>query len=61
MKCPMCGAKEVGRVYKTRFGCDECDYRGDAEKFGVECTCAKPHHLPVWHCAVHGEVVVPMD
>lgn len=25
------------------------------------CHCSQPHHLPVWHCPVHGEVVVPMD
>ena len=27
----------------------------------VECTCAKPHYTPMWWCAEHGEVVVPMD
>lgn len=27
----------------------------------AKCTCAEPHYLPAWHCAVHGEVVVPMD
>lgn len=26
-----------------------------------KCHCAEPHHLPVWYCPVHGEVVVPMD
>jgi hypothetical protein len=25
------------------------------------CHCRQPHHLPVWWCPVHGEVVVPMD
>lgn len=28
---------------------------------GTKCTCAKLHRLPVWYCAVHGEVVVSMD
>lgn len=27
----------------------------------LECTCAQPHHLPVWHCTVHGDVNVPVD
>jgi hypothetical protein len=26
-----------------------------------KCTCALPHHTPMWWCAVHGEVTVPMD
>jgi len=26
-----------------------------------KCTCAQPHYLPTWVCAVHGEVTVPMD
>lgn len=25
------------------------------------CTCALPHHLPIWWCQIHGEVVVAMD
>lgn len=27
----------------------------------IECNCAKEHYLPVWHCPVHGDVVVPWD
>lgn len=61
LKCPHCGAKEVGPFSGTRFGCDECDHIGEAETFGVACTCAQPHYLPVWHCAAHGKVTVPMD
>ena len=26
-----------------------------------KCTCEQPHYTPMWWCAVHGEVVVPMD
>jgi hypothetical protein len=61
LKCPMCGAKEVGRFNNVKFGCDECDYIAEAEKFGVKCTCAQPHYTPLWYCPAHGEVVVPMD
>lgn len=25
------------------------------------CHCEELHSLPVWHCPVHGEVIVPMD
>lgn len=39
-----------------------CDDDGcDIERGVIACHCEKPHHLPVWHCPVHGEVVVPMD
>jgi len=33
----------------------------DIERGVIVCHCEKPHHLPVWHCPVHGKVVVPMD
>lgn len=39
-----------------------CDDDGcDIERGVIVCTCDRPHHLPVWFCRVHGEVVVPMD
>lgn len=30
---------------------------GEAKR-NTECHCATPHHLPVWHCPVHGDVAV---
>lgn len=36
---------------------DECHI----ETGVIACHCEKPHHLPAWHCPVHGDVVVPMD
>lgn len=49
MKCPECGSENVSR------------YMGRAQDFGAKCTCAQPHYTPLWWCAVHGEVTVPMD
>lgn len=61
LKCPEC--ETGGRVTfrGTTAWCDDCGFQGRTEHFGAKCTCSLPHHLPVWWCAVHGEVVVSMD
>lgn len=61
MKCPECGSADVIRYSNNVIGCKKCGHNGRALDFGAKCTCEQPHHLPVWHCAVHGNVAVPMD
>lgn len=53
--CEKCGKRLEGQVPvdATNVTCFACD--------NPKCTCKQPHHLPVWHCAVHGEVIVQMD
>jgi len=60
LKCPECGSEHICR-FSTWVCCDKCSTTGDLAKFGAKCTCAQPHHLPVWYCEAHGEVVVSMD
>lgn len=60
MRCPKCNSQNIER-YCGGFDCRYCGHMGSAEAFGAKCTCEQPHHLPVWHCEMHGEVVVPMD
>jgi hypothetical protein len=61
LKCPDCGSTNVGRYSNNGIDCNTCGNMGRAEEFGAKCTCSQPHHTPMWYCAVHGEVVVPMD
>ena len=60
LRCPECGSDRIYR-FSTWVICDDCSTTGDHAKFGAKCSCEQPHHLPVWHCPLHGEVVVPMD
>jgi hypothetical protein len=61
MKCPKCGSEKVSRYSNNAIDCNECKYSASAQAFGAKCTCEQPHHLPVWYCEKHGEVIVPMD
>jgi ribosomal protein L37AE/L43A len=61
MKCPECGSDRVERYTKHAVDCLNCGHSASATEFGAKCICEQPHHLPVWRCPVHGEVIVPMD
>lgn len=61
MKCPECGSDRIKRYTRHGLDCLACGHIGRSQDFGAKCTCAQPHHLPAWHCAVHGDVSVPMD
>lgn len=61
MKCPECGSTDVVRYTSHGIDCRKCNHTGRSQDFGAVCTCAKPHHTPVWWCEQHGEVCVPMD
>lgn len=57
MRCPDCKSERVKR-YGSSVDCIDCRRIGTPAQFGAVCTCAKPHPLPVWYCAAHGEVAV---
>jgi len=61
MKCPQCGSDDVARYTSHGIDCRKCGHMGRSKDFGAKCTCAQPHHTPVWWCEEHGEVAVPMD
>jgi len=61
MKCPECSSDNVGRYSNNGIDCIKCGHSASAREFGAKCTCAEPHHTPMWWCQEHGEVVVPMD
>lgn len=61
MKCPECGSERVARYTNNGIDCAACGHMGRSEDFGAKCSCSEPHYLPLWYCAVHGEVLVPMD
>jgi hypothetical protein len=57
--CPKCGSKRVERYTDHGLSCDSCGHDGRTDEFpDPKCHCAEPHPLPVWHCPVHGDVVV---
>lgn len=59
MVCPNCGSnRKPDRFTSHALTCVDCNEDASAAEFSIRCNCEQGHQLPVWHCPVHGDVVV---